>query len=99
MVSEFKIDPQTGKIIFSALVQNNPIYGTVEASARGYTETTFINGAPSRFITTVQRDGSLVEAHQVFMNNGWRDTTTTQLTEATPDDLAAAGLMKVKKKR
>lgn len=99
VVSEFKIDPQTGKIIFSALSQNNPIYGTVEASARGYTETTFIAGAPNRFITTVQRDGSLVEARQVFMNGGWRDTTTTQLSEATPEDLAAAGLMKVKKKR
>jgi hypothetical protein len=99
LVAEYKMDSKTGKIIFSALAFDAPEYGTVDVNATRFTETTFFNGGPIRYTTKVQPDGTLLQTKQVFLDGRWQDTTTVQLVETTPDDLAAAGLMKVKKKK
>jgi hypothetical protein len=99
LVSEYKIDNTTGNIIFSALVNDAPEYGTVKAAPSTFTETTFVNGSPVRFVTKVQGDGSLLQTKQVFLGGAWEDTTTVQLVETTVDELGAAGLMRIKKKK
>jgi tetratricopeptide (TPR) repeat protein len=99
LVSEYKMDSRTGKIVYSALAFDAPQYGTVDAGPTSFTETTFFNGAPIRYITKAQRDGTLLQAKQVFLDGRWQDTTTVQLVETTTDELAEAGLMKVKKKK
>jgi tetratricopeptide (TPR) repeat protein len=99
LVSEYKIDNNTGKIIYSALVYDAPEYGTIKATPTTFTETTFVNGSPVRFVTKAQTDGSLLQTKQVFLGGGWQDTTTVQLVETTADELAAAGLMKIKRKK
>jgi tetratricopeptide (TPR) repeat protein len=98
-IGEYKVDAVTGKILFSALLNDAPEYGTVDATPAKFTETTFLNGAPVRFITKGQAGGGLLQTKQVFLGGAWKDTTTVQLTEATADELGDAGLMKVKKKK
>jgi tetratricopeptide (TPR) repeat protein len=97
-VGEYTRDAHTGSIIYSAMVQDLQVYGTLAVAADSILQYTYLNGLPGRDILKRDPAGGFVVTHQAFLNGSWRDTTTVHLVEASSDDLIAQGMLKRKQK-
>jgi tetratricopeptide (TPR) repeat protein len=97
-VGEYTRDARTGSIIYSALMNDLQVYGTLAVRADAVMEYTFVNGAPARDVLRRDPAGGFVETHQAFLGRGWRDTTSVRLVEATTEDLVAQGMLRARQR-
>jgi tetratricopeptide (TPR) repeat protein len=97
-IGQYTRDAGTGSIIYSALVNDLQVYGTLAVGADAIVQYTYLNGSPGRDILRRDPAGGYVETHQAFLNKSWRDTTTVHLVEASTDDLIAQGMLKRKQR-
>jgi tetratricopeptide (TPR) repeat protein len=97
-VVEYTRDARTGSIIYSAMINELQAYGTLAVSANALLTYNFLNGSPSREVLRKDPSGGFVETHQAYLNNAWRDTTSTRFVEASSDDLISQGMLRPKQK-
>jgi tetratricopeptide (TPR) repeat protein len=96
-VAEYKLEPKTGQIIYAALSGGAEQYGTLKAGAASAIGNSFQDGAPVRFLTRRQADGSVTQTQQNFVNGAWSNGVTIVMAPTSVDELTTDGLIKAKK--